>query len=79
MARMSSAGQVNSVVSSSLSFSTSCGKSSGFGAVRRYASSIGDPAKSSGVIDGNISHAAACMPSLVDDIDATTTLRTAAG
>ena len=52
--------QAKGVVSRSLSFSTSLGKSSGFGAVRRYASSIGDPLNSSGVIDGNISSAMPC-------------------
>ncbi len=32
-----------------------------------------------GVIDGNISSATACMPSLVYDADATTILRTTVG
>jgi hypothetical protein len=66
-------------VSSCVSFSTSLEMSPGLGAVRRYASSIADPANSSGVIDGNISRATACMPSLVKDADATTSLRTWSG
>ena len=43
IARMSSSGQAKGVVSSASSFSTSVGKSPGFGAIRRYSSSIGRP------------------------------------
>ena len=52
--RTSSSGQAKSVVSSVLSFSTSTGKSSGFGASRWYSVSMGEPANISGVIDGNM-------------------------
>jgi hypothetical protein len=38
-----------------------------------------DPANSSEVIEGNISSATACMPSLAKDADATTSLPTTAG
>ena len=44
IAPISSSGHEYVVVSSSVSFSTSRGKSPGFGASFRYASSIGDPA-----------------------------------
>ena len=47
--RMSSSGQAYSLPKNALIFSTSSGKSSGFGAWRRYASSYGVPAKKSGV------------------------------
>ena len=79
MSRMSSSGQAKSVVSSRVSLSTSWGKAPGFGAWRRYASSIGDPAKSSGDIDGNICKATEGMPSRRYDAEATTSLRTTSG
>src|SRR5215217_4489391 len=63
--RMSSCDQAKGSMSSRFSLATSVGKSSGFGAVRRYSSSIGDPAKDSGVMDGVISSNSGCMPSLV--------------
>ena len=49
MPRMSSSGHEKSVVSSLVSLSTSTGNFSGCGAVRRYASSNGEPANNSGV------------------------------
>ena len=76
---MSSSGQAKSVVWSALSFSTSFGKSSGFGASRRYSVSLGLPANISGVIDGNMAMASAGMESYLNPAEATTSLRTRAG
>ena len=51
------------MVWSVLSFSTSFGKSSGFGASRWYSASSGLPANISGVIDGNMAIASAGIAS----------------